>query len=168
MPDCSAALTVQICVGAPRCSLSERAASLASPVPPGGSRRSTGADSHRSWSRADSELGEHPQVHPHKKAAKSKYAAASMQGELRTCACLRCLAPDLPLPSLYVSHTRVLADAEHEGSVEVHELPSDDDLDSHLAAAVAAAGKPVRGSPACSAMYEPAAVIETMATCSSR
>ncbi|KAL4458921.1 hypothetical protein ABPG75_013786 [Micractinium tetrahymenae] len=68
-----------------RLSLSERA-SAASPVPPAGSRRSTGADSHRSWSRADSEQ-----------------------------------------------------EGEREGSVEVHELPSDDDLDSHLAAAVAAA-----------------------------
>ncbi|KAL4431642.1 hypothetical protein ABPG77_001484 [Micractinium sp. CCAP 211/92] len=69
-----------------RLSLSERAASVASPVPPPGSRRSTGAESHRSWSRANSEL-----------------------------------------------------DAEREGSVEVRELPSDDELDSHLAAAVAAA-----------------------------
>lgn len=42
-----------------RCSLSERAGSVASPVPPAGSRRSTGADSHRSWSRADSEQGEY-------------------------------------------------------------------------------------------------------------
>ncbi|EFN53326.1 hypothetical protein CHLNCDRAFT_137041 [Chlorella variabilis] len=71
-----------------RLSLSERPTST-SPLPHATSRRSTGADSHRSWSRADS-------------------------GE-----------PE---------------GAERESSVEVHELPSDDDdeLDSHLAAAVQA------------------------------
>lgn len=84
---------------ASRLSLSERTSSVQSPVPPGdrsASRRSTGvastgADSHRSWSRADSEH-----------------------------------------------------DMEREGSVEVHELPSDDDLDAHLAAAVHAADEEKR------------------------
>ncbi|PSC76739.1 R-Tomsyn-like family [Micractinium conductrix] len=77
-----------------RLSLSERAPSSQSPLPPAGvasGRRSTGADSHRSWSRADSD-----------------------------------------------------PDTEREGSVEVHELPSDDDLDSHLAAAVQAADEEKR------------------------
>ena len=66
------------------CSLSERAPSSQSPLPPAGvasGRRSTGADSHRSWSRADSDPGGVGQRHAAPAQPPSRPAAGRMLPE---------------------------------------------------------------------------------------